>query len=380
MILPPAGSGLQPTWETVTNPDGYKWQPYPRAAFTHTDSGQGEILTAGYDRVCDADPPCHRIITTTNPQTHQELEDQPEDVGYWHENNVVLQHTLKPDWEWDTVSPLEHYDLNRLFGTMGVAVESQASLGLPETRELVPAALPQPANWFEKDDADRGRIFSNCVLLPNGSLLVVGGQDKNLIGGDSGTVYWNTADRFDPQPPSDPGVWTTLAATNTDGGFSTPRGYHSVALLLPDGSVLLMGGREHSVSAQNYPNPEDTVDHFKPPYFFRGARPLLGAPPQTIRYGQTFVVSLTVAPGRHVDRFCLMGVGSVTHSYDPGQRYIELMWRNAPPSGSPLYQANNQREVLAPPVPDMAPEGFYMLFGVDNTGVPSLGRFVKLIF
>jgi hypothetical protein len=136
--------GLQPTWEFVSSPDAYKWQAYPRALFTHTGSGQGEILTAGHDRVCLEDPPCHRVLTSANPQTHQEF-NQPSGVGYWHENNAVLQHTLKPDWEWDTVSPLEHYDLNRLFGTMGVAVESAESLGLPEIRELVYSnTLPAP--------------------------------------------------------------------------------------------------------------------------------------------------------------------------------------------------------------------------------------------
>jgi hypothetical protein len=240
---------------------------------------------------------------------------------------------------------------------------------------------PEPAHWFEKADAPVGRIFSNCVLLPDGSLLVVGGQNNDKQGGNQFTVYWSTADSFDPQQPQSAGVWTTLAATNATGTppLSTPRGYHSVALLLPDGSVLLMGGRQDS-TGDPYPNSEDAVDHFKPPYFFRGTRPVLGTPPGTIRYGTTFLVNLTVSATRQVDRFCLMGIGSVTHSFDPGQRYVELMWRNPPPSGSPPQQANKQREVLAPPVPDLAPEGYYMLFGVDDAGVPSLGRLVKLTF
>lgn len=91
-------------------------------------------------------------------------------------------------------------------------------------------------------------------------------------------------------------------------------------------------------------------------------------------------MNFTVPLGRQPERFCLIGVGSVTHSFDSGQRYVELMWRDLPPSGGFPAQANKYKEVLPPPVADMAPEGYYMLFGVDSTGVPSLGRFVKLTF
>jgi hypothetical protein len=108
--------------------------------------------------------------------------------------------------------------------------------------------------------------------------------------------------------------------------------------------------------------------------------------PATIRYGQTFTVKVQLAPpppnpldpphispiGRPIVRFCLIGIGSVTHHFDYGQRYVELMFRS--------LSTISMREILAPPVPSMAPEGYYLLFGVDDMGRPSLGKFVKLTF
>lgn len=380
MELPPAGSSAAPQWTAVTNPDGFKWPNYPRARLMHTSSGQGEIVTAGQDRVCVGSDPCQKIHTADAPQTHEEFV-QADGVDRWHENNAVVQHTLRPNWTWNTETPLLEYQLNRLFGLMGAPTGMPDAPALVETRELIHGSIlengPNTPMWTEKADAPVGRVFANAVLLPDGSIVVVGGQNEHESGGDDNTVYWFTADRFDPANPADAGSWTTLAESNIVGFQRTPRGYHSVAMLLSDGSVLAMGGENHSDITAGFPSSDDTAEIYKPPYFFNGSRPVLGNPGATIRYGETFLVNLTVPVGRQVERFCLVGVSSVTHSNDSGQRYVELMWRNPPPSGG---QANNQREVLAPPEADMAPEGYYMLFGVDNAGVPSLGRFVKLTF
>src|SRR5688572_2644782 len=335
-------------WSAVTNSDGYEWPWYPRSHLLHTASGEGEILTAGIDNVdgCTNQEPCHKIVTHSPTQTHQVFASQPGGVGMWNTNNTVLMHTLAPGWVWAPGDALSHYLLNRVIGTMGTSGPGAAPV-LAETRELV------NGSWVEKADASTARYFSNAVLLPDGSVLVVGGQSNKAKGGNTTTVYWSAADRFVPGQPSTLGSWTTLATTSFVGGdppYSTPRGYHSVALLLPDGSVLLMGGQRHSDPVPfAASDPDDSVDHFQPPYFFQGNRPILGNPPQTIHYGETFEVNLTVSLGRTVKTFCLMGIGSVTHHEDFGQRYVELMWRTPPPSGSPPYQASKLREVLAPP-------------------------------
>jgi hypothetical protein len=76
-----------------------------------------------------------------------------------------------------------------------------------------------------------------------------------------------------------------------------------------------------------------------------------------------------------------MGVPSVTHHFDYGQRYVELMIERNPATGCP----GNNIKLMPPQEPFMAPEGYYLLFLVnlksDGSRVPSLpGRFVKLTF
>jgi hypothetical protein len=67
----------------------------------------------------------------------------------------------------------------------------------------------------------------------------------------------------------------------------------------------------------------------------------------------------------------LIGVGSVTHHFDYGQRYIELMTQQASCLGGNI-------EVFPPPNAGVVPPGFYMLFLVDVNRLPSVGTFVKV--
>lgn len=74
------------------------------------------------------------------------------------------------------------------------------------------------------------RQFANCVVLPNGEVMVMGGNTSGLKFTDTGSILtpeiWNPAT----------GQWRSMA--NAD----VPRNYHSLALLLPDGRVMSGGG------------------------------------------------------------------------------------------------------------------------------------------
>src|SRR5262249_60867033 len=66
---------------------------------------------------------------------------------------------------------------------------------------------------------------------------------------------------------------------------------------------------------------------------------------------------------------------SSTHAYDMEQRLIGLCGPSPQPpcSGSP-----GTLQLVTPPNGNIAPPGFYMLFLVDSTGVPSKAQFVQL--
>ncbi len=68
------------------------------------------------------------------------------------------------------------------------------------------------------------RLYSNSVVLPNGQVLIVGGQTYAQEFSDSYAVL--APELFDPQTET----FTVLPA------MSVARNYHSIALLLPDGA------------------------------------------------------------------------------------------------------------------------------------------------
>lgn len=307
-------------------------------------------------------------------------------VEAWNYPHAIVMHTLLPGWTWignlSVDDLLAKYRLNRVIALMGSRngdlVDEPLPVGYAHTLEYDAAANA----WKGKNAPATGRVYSNAVVLPDGSIIVEGGQSDIIDGGleivgTYQTSYRNTVDRFDPGPDADAlGTWTPWAATpNLPGeNFFTPRGYHHVALLLPDGSVAVMGGRtDHTSFSQNpitlfRANSQDSMEIFKPPYFFTGSRPALNGTPGVIHYGQSFCLIQSVQPGL---KYVLIAPGSATHHFDYGQRYIELLWRAG---GDCPYI-----EVMAPPTATMAPEGYYLLFRVVN-GVPSVGRYVKLTF
>jgi hypothetical protein len=155
-----------------------------------------------------------------------------------------------------------------------------------------------------------------------------------------------------------------------------PRGYHHVALLLPDGRVAMLGG--YVSPAVTAPDSKDVVEIYRPPYYYCGTRPTLSISSNTTMvYGGTTCVEVT--SGSPIYRACLIGVSSVTHHFDYGQRYIELMVSpNTSGYSCTPTQLVIQNPLPLPEGPGMAPPGWYMLFVLDNAGRPSDGQFVRV--
>ncbi|HEY2123764.1 MAG TPA: hypothetical protein VGH07_09240, partial [Chthoniobacterales bacterium] len=71
-------------------------------------------------------------------------------------------------------------------------------------------------------------------------------------------------------------TWSTLAS------MSAPRLYHSEALLLPDGRVMVSGGGRFN--GINEPTDQFSAEFFAPPYLFKGARPTIASAPAQLSY------------------------------------------------------------------------------------------------
>jgi YVTN family beta-propeller protein len=194
------------------------------------------------------------------------------------------------------------------------------------------------------------RKLVNAAILPDGKVLATGGSTvwNQLTGVNNVAEIWN---------PST-GTWTQGAAG------ARARLYHSVSLLLPDASVLVSGGG--APGPQNNTNAEI----YFPPYLFTSTgaladRPVIDSAPATLDIGRTFRIDIS---GPQVSRVTLVKAGSVTHSWNMEQRFIDL-----------AFSSNNGAiAVQAPSRAADAPPGYYMLFVLDANGVPSIAKMVKV--
>ena len=185
----------------------------------------------------------------------------------------------------------------------------------------------------------------NSVLLPDGRVMIAGGID----GTDGGP-----AEIFDPQNP-DAG-WE-LCAT-----MSIPRGYHSAAILLADGSVLMGGDRPGA-----WKSGETTQHERYFPSYFTFARPVITGAPAAIAYGAAFAVQTPNPAG--IAEVILLSPGAATHGFNQSQRLIECVITGTAPGTV---------QVQAPPSGTIAPPGPYLLFVLTPGRVPSVGRWIRI--
>jgi hypothetical protein len=140
------------------------------------------------------------------------------------------------------------------------------------------------------------------------------------------------------------------------------RAYHSTAILLPDARVLSAGDDGAPINDPRYTN--DAIEIFSPTYLFRGPRPIIGAAPATITWGQNF----TITTPSSVTQAVLIAPGANTHGNDMHQRYVPL-----------VFTGSGSLNATAPPNANVAPPGYYMLFLLNSAGVPSVSKWIRLV-
>ncbi|WP_138733744.1 galactose oxidase-like domain-containing protein [Modestobacter excelsi] len=153
--------------------------------------------------------------------------------------------------------------------------------------------------------------------------------------------------------------WTTMAP------MSVPRLYHATALLLPDGRVLT-AGTDSLWNPGPFHEEQLCLEFYSPPYLFKGPRPTITSAPTQMSYASTAVIG-TENPSS-ISSVSLLRCGSCTHSFNADQRFVEL---------TITARSSTDLTVQAPPDGFVAPPGYYMLFLLRGE-VPSTATFVRL--
>jgi hypothetical protein len=198
------------------------------------------------------------------------------------------------------------------------------------------------------------RAMHNSVVLPNGQVVVIGGQGVPVPFSDDLSVL--APELWDPATES----FTTLAP------MQTPRNYHSVALLLLDGRVLAGGGGLCGSCSTNHAN----VEILTPPYLLNAdgsaaTRPSITSAPATATLG----TQISVATNSAITSFALVRMGTSTHSIDTDQRRVPVTFSS---SGSNAYS------VAIPSDPGVVLPGYWMLFALNGSGVPSVAKSILI--
>jgi hypothetical protein len=274
---------------------------------------------------------------------------------------------------WTTSTGLTHlWPYNRDYGSavmyetgkiLYVGGGGNLNWATADPRATVPTATAETIDlnvsgphWSNTDPMHFPRRHLNATVLPDGQVLVTGGTSAGGFNTLSGAVH--AAEIWDPQT----GHWTQLASNRID------RAYHSVSLLLPDGTILHGGSGDATAPDTHLAYPrQNNHEIFRPPYLFKGVRPTItGMSKSSVTYTEKFTVSTPYAA--QITRVRLIRLGSVTHAFDANQRANTLAFS----------RGSGRITVTAPASSRRAPPGYYLLFVLNRNGVPSVGQMVQV--
>lgn len=216
------------------------------------------------------------------------------------------------------------------------------------------------------------RWYGTNVLMPDGSVMVFSGGNRDgvVAPGLEGPI--RTAERFDPET----GTWTEMASGHR------ARTYHNTAVLMEDGRVMIAGHSPINTAYLTFVDLQDfglapydgrdpSFEIYTPPYAMRNDRPQIKSAPSNLTIGDRFNIKVDQADD--IDKALLIRRTVMTHVIDGDQRAIELVMEKQPGNKLTLAMPDNHNVV---------PAGEYMLFVSKNTPegrVPSVSAPITVV-
>ncbi|GAB4861078.1 hypothetical protein Ancab_036236 [Ancistrocladus abbreviatus] len=232
-------------------------------------------------------------------------------------------------------------------------------------------SISDPNPQWKMETMPLARVMGDMLLLPNGQVIMINGAG-------SGTAAWELARNpvlspviYSPNNPSG-SRFEVMTSTNI------PRMYHSSAILLRDGRVLVGGSNPHQFyEFQNVLFPTElSLEAFSPPYLdpsVSNLRPSMVSPASQSKlgYGQVITVEFKIAGPINVAeiKVTMMPPSFTTHSFAMNQRLLIL---GGASNVKRVTKSTYQIQVYTPDSANLAPPGYYMMFVVHQE-IPSQG-------
>ncbi|KAF7437573.1 hypothetical protein PC9H_004415 [Pleurotus ostreatus] len=200
------------------------------------------------------------------------------------------------------------------------------------------------------------RVMPCIAPLPDGTFLIVNGAHQGVAGFGLATDPNFSALLYDPAKP----VHQRISIL---GNTIVPRLYHSEAVLLPDGRVLISGSDPQT---PGFPE-EFRIEVYIPPYLTQGFRqPEFTITNKDWAYGSQATITVTLFQGNTGTMRVSLVAGN-THGNAMGSRTI-----------FPAFScAGNTCTITAPPNANISPPGWHQLFVLDGP-TPSHSQWVRI--
>ncbi len=261
-----------------------------------------------------------------------------------------------------------------VFGTSKNVEEIDfASLSQPVRR----GQTPVPPKWEVKGELYQPGRQNYCTPLPDGTVLILGGNGGTLPGIERWSLHLQMYDPTKSYDPANPSITNSVRRMAKS---LIPRDEHGIIQLMPDATVYLGGqNRNGLVQAGDPAAPLGDSDLgvpcgqlFRPPYLYDykgdpAARPVIARAPSVVQYGLPFQVKTLSL--KKIKSVAMIRSGAMSHSLNTDVRMVKVAFNQS---------ANGTLTVFPPKLPGTAVGGYYQLFVVDESGVPSEGVKVAL--